>query len=76
MNYILSIILLLVPLIGHAQTAVSGAKADEMMQKVGEVAQKTKSLQCSFTQTKTLKMLSQKMISKGRMCYSQPSKLR
>ena len=76
MNYILSIILLFVPLIGHAQTAVSGAKADEMMQKVGEVAQKTKSLQCSFTQTKTLKMLSQKMVSKGRMCYSQPSKLR
>ncbi len=35
MNYILSIILLFVPLIGHAQTAVSGAKADEMMQKVG-----------------------------------------
>ena len=76
MNYILSIILLFAPLIGHAQTAVSGAKADEMMQKVGEVAQKTKSLQCSFTQTKTLKMLSQKMVSKGRMCYSQPSKLR
>ena len=76
MNHILSIILLFVPLIGHAHTAVSGEKADQMMQKVGEVAQKTKSLQCSFTQTKTLKMLNQKMIVKGRMCYSQPSKLR
>ena len=76
MNHILSIILLFVPLIGHAQTAVSGEKAEQMMQKVGEVAQKTRSLQCSFTQTKTLKMLNQKMIVKGRMCYSQPSKLR
>ena len=77
MKYLLTLITLLcMPLLGRAQTAVNDATAAQMMQKVGEVAQKTKSLQCSFTQTKTLKMLSQKMISKGRMCYSQPSKLR
>ena len=76
MQYILSILLLCAPLTIGAQTAVSGQTAAQMMQKVGEMAQKTKTMQCSFTQTKTLKMLSQKMVSKGRMAYSQPSKLR
>lgn len=36
----------------------------------------TKTLQATFTQTKTLKMLGDKMVSKGRMCYSQSDKLR
>ena len=35
-----------------------------------------KSFECNFVQTKTLKLLGDKMTSKGRLCYRQPDKLR
>ena len=44
--------------------------------RVNRTAMEMKSLECDFVQTKHLKMLSDKMVSKGRMYYQQKSKLR
>lgn len=45
-------------------------------QKIAAAAQAMTSLQCDFVQTKQLKMLNDKMVSEGRMYYSQKDKLR
>lgn len=56
-----------------AQTA---EQPDQIKQKISRAAAGLKTMQCEFVQTKYLKLLNNKMISKGRMFYSQPDKLR
>jgi len=48
----------------------------EVKQKINEVASKMKTMECDFVQTKHLKMLSEKMVSRGKMYYRQPDMLR
>ena len=48
----------------------------QIKQKIAAAAQAMTSLQCDFVQTKQLKMLNDKMVSEGRMYYSQKDKLR
>ena len=48
----------------------------QIRQKIAAAAQAMTSLQCDFVQTKQLKMLNDKMVSEGRMYYSQKDKLR
>lgn len=48
----------------------------QVKQQIGQAASKLKSMQCDFVQTKQLKMLNDKVVSKGRMCYQQKDKLR
>lgn len=48
----------------------------QIRQKIAAAAQAMTSLQCDFVQTKQLKMLNDKMVSAGRMYYSQKDKLR
>lgn len=48
----------------------------EIRQKISGVASKMKTMECDFVQTKHLKMLSEKMVSRGKMYYSQPDMLR
>lgn len=48
----------------------------EAIQEISRVAASIKTLKCDFVQTKTLKMLGDKMISKGLMYCSQPNHLR
>lgn len=48
----------------------------QIKQKISKVAASLKTMQCEFVQTKHLKMLNDKMISKGKMYYSQADKLR
>ena len=43
---------------------------------ISQTASKMKSMQCDFVQTKHMKMLNDKMVSKGRMYYQQSDKLR
>ena len=59
-----------------AQTPVKEQQARQMMEQIGHAAQAMKTMQCTFKQTKTLRMMKSKMVSKGRMCYTQPSQLR
>lgn len=48
----------------------------QIRQKINEVASQMKSMQCDFIQTKNLKMLNDKLVSKGKMYYQQNNKLR
>ena len=58
--------------------SVAQAQGDDaqIRQKIATAAQAMTSLQCDFVQTKQLKMLNDKMVSEGRMYYSQKDKLR
>lgn len=43
---------------------------------VGKASAEMESLECDFVQTKHLKILNDKMVSKGKMYYAQPGRLR
>ncbi|MCD8304794.1 MAG: outer membrane lipoprotein carrier protein LolA [Prevotellaceae bacterium] len=49
---------------------------EEVVQRISKAAQLTKSLQCEFVQTKEMKLLSDKMVSCGKLYYQQPQKMR
>lgn len=68
---ILTMAFLFAALTAHAQDSEV-----QIRQKVAAAAQAMTSLQCDFMQTKQLKMLNDKMVSEGRMYYSQKDKLR
>ncbi len=48
----------------------------KIIQQINAVASSMKTMQCDFVQTKTIKMLNDKMVSKGKMYYQQSDKLR
>ncbi len=48
----------------------------QLIQKISSATQSMKSMQCDFVQTKTVKLLNDKMVSKGKMAYQQTDKLR
>lgn len=56
-----------------AQQQVNDAK---VIQQINAVASSLKSIQADFVQTKYLKMLNEKMVSRGKMYYQQSDKLR
>lgn len=55
---------------------ISAAQQKEVIAKINKATSRLKSMSCSFTQTKHLSMLSDKMVSEGKMNYKQPNKLR
>lgn len=59
-------------------TAVQAQQVNEaqVRQRISQVASKMKTMQCDFVQTKHVKMLNDKMVSKGKMYYKQANKLR
>lgn len=56
-----------------AQQKIDEAK---VKQQINAVASSMKSMQCDFVQTKYVKMLNEKMVSRGKMYYQQSNKLR
>lgn len=48
----------------------------QVRQQIGAVASRMKSMQCDFVQTKHLRMLNEKMVSRGKMYYQQGNRLR
>lgn len=55
---------------------LSDAQKKEVLVKLNNAATGLKTMSCDFVQTKHLSMLSEKMVSKGKMYYKQPDKLR
>ena len=55
--------------------AQSAASAN-VIQQINAVASRMKTMQCDFVQTKHMKMLNDKMVSRGKMYYQQSDKLR
>lgn len=71
------ILTLLVLEIGAMNLVYAQTTGDQQVkQEISQVAAKMKSMKCDFIQTKQLKMLNDKMVSKGRMYYQQGNKLR
>lgn len=58
------------------QTRLTEAQQKQIVEKIGRSASAMNSMQCSFTQTKSMKMLSKKMVSTGVMYFKRPNKLR
>lgn len=61
--------------------AVNAAPLSERQQKdiaakINKTASGLKSMSCTFSQTKHLSLLSDKLLSEGKMCYRQPDRLR
>lgn len=54
----------------HAQGQAS------IIKEISNAAENLQTLQCNFVQTKQMKLLGDKMVSKGKMYYAQSSKLR
>lgn len=50
--------------------------ASKVKQQINAVASSMRSMQCDFVQTKYIKMLNEKMVSRGKMYYQQTNKLR
>ena len=69
--YILSLLLLVVADVDAQQVDQAAVRA-----KINRTAMDMKSMECDFVQTKYMKMLNDKMVSKGHMCYQQKNKLR
>lgn len=61
-----------------ASMAFAQQKVNEAQVKaqINAVASAMKSMQCDFVQTKYVKMLNEKMVSRGKMYYQQSNKLR
>lgn len=51
-------------------------KDQQIISQINTAASKMTSMQCDFVQTKTVKLLNDKMVSKGKMYYQQQNKLR
>lgn len=60
----------------HGQKKLTIDKQQQILMKIDQSAQSLKTMQCSFKQTKNMKMLDHQMISEGMMYVKQPNKLR
>ena len=56
--------------------ALAQDNSQQIISQINGATSKLSSMQCDFVQTKTVKMLNEKLVSKGRMYYQQPNKLR
>lgn len=58
------------------QATAQTANDTKVMQQINAVASAMKTMQCDFVQTKYIKLLNDKMVSRGKMYYQQSDKLR
>ena len=78
MKKIITILFLLMGCMANinAATKLTAARQQEVIAKINAVSSRIKSMSCSFVQTKHLSLLSDKMVSKGKMYFRNPDKLR
>lgn len=57
-------------------TAFSALAQRDAIEEISKTTSSIRTMQCNFVQTKTLKMLDDKMVSKGKMWCTHPSHLR
>ena len=62
------------PMMG--QTKLMAEQQKQIVEKIDKASSAMKTMQCDFTQTKRMKMLSKDMQSKGVMYFKRPDKLR
>lgn len=76
MKKIITLILTLICAISVSAATLTPQQKQDVISKINKAASGLKSMSCSFTQTKYLSMLNDKMVSEGKMYYKQPDKLR
>lgn len=59
-----------------SQTKLTAEQQKQFIEKIDKAAQTMTSMQCDFSQSKSMKLLSKEMQSKGIMYFKQPDKLR
>lgn len=69
-------LLMFVTCVWMGVTSINAQDTATIKQQIEQAAAQVQSMDCDFVQTKHLKMLNEKMVSKGRLSYRQPSKLR
>ncbi|MBO5053123.1 MAG: outer membrane lipoprotein carrier protein LolA [Muribaculaceae bacterium] len=69
------LLILIITLVGNL-TISATINQTQVLKEISVAAASTKTMQCDFVQTKSLKMLGDKMISKGQMWCQNPSLLR
>lgn len=55
---------------------MTAKQKQDIIERINKAASGLKSMDCNFSQTKYLSLLSDKMVSEGKMYYEQPNKLR
>lgn len=60
----------------NAASNLSARQQEDVIGKINAAVSGMKSMSCTFVQTKYLSLLSDKMVSNGKMYYKQPNKLR
>ncbi len=73
MKRLLSILFTLLVALGATAQRVNEAA---VKRQINAAASRIRTMQCDFVQTKHMRMLNDKMVSKGVMYYAQPNKLR
>ncbi len=74
LTFIILATVLLLPSWG--QTKLTAAQQKQILEKIDKSASAMAVMQCDFTQTKRMKLLSREMQSKGIMYFKRPDKLR
>ena len=70
------LVLLLAIMVGvHCSTFAQQVSDEQVRKEINEAAAKMKTMKCDFVQTKSIKILNDKMVSKGKMYYQQGNKL-
>lgn len=68
--------LLLICSVTSTVAAMTSLQKQDVITRINKIAAGLKSMTCNFTQTKYLSLLSDKMVSEGKMSYKQSNKLR
>ena len=76
MKKIVSILFMLLCLVSVTAAPLTSQQKQDVIGRINNAASGLKSMSCTFTQTKYLSLLSDKMVSEGKMYYKQPNMLR
>ncbi len=76
MKKIVTILYLLLCVLPIMAAPLTTQQKQDVIGRINKAASGLKTMSCSFTQTKYLSLLSDKMVSEGKMNYKQPNKLR
>ena len=69
-------VLLLATLTTSAQKTVTPQLQEKIIAEINATAKGITSLQCDFVQTKTLSIMDERMVSKGKMVFARPNRFR
>lgn len=73
---VLCLLIALASIGAQAQTRLTGSRQEQVIAKVEQAVQAQKSMQCQFTQVKSMKLLKRDMESSGVMYFNRPDQLR